>query len=305
MDLNDIRAAYSRGENVMELLRARESNAENELSAIEVAYDLQAGSYTHRFLSAEGRQFSERFGGMLASLLPAANYGTVLDAGVGEATSIIPFLHALGGSPKVYAFDTSVSRLLWARTNLQKEGFAARLFIADTAAIPLQDASIDLVVSIHSVEPNGGRELDLLSELVRVARRYVVLIEPSPEFATSEQQSRMRALGYAMGIRSALDALNVEVVKHGPWPLNANPANPAAVTILKPRGNSIRKQQRRSQKSADNKPYVSPGTLEDLIALDAGHFAPKEGLYFPSVSGLPVLRRDRAILASQLLDFHR
>ncbi|CAM5272174.1 Methyltransferase domain-containing protein OS=Lysinibacillus sphaericus OX=1421 GN=LS41612_21290 PE=4 SV=1 [Lysinibacillus sphaericus] len=67
--------------------------------------------------------------------------------------------------------------------------------------MPLANNSIDLVYTVHALEPNGGKELEALKELYRVASKYVVLVEPYYEGANSEAKERMDRLGYIKGIR--------------------------------------------------------------------------------------------------------
>lgn len=67
--------------------------------------------------------------------------------------------------------------------------------MADLFDIPLKDASVDVVYTSHSHEPNGGLEEDAIRELMRIARRAVILVEPIYELANSEAQSRMRTHG--------------------------------------------------------------------------------------------------------------
>ncbi len=302
MDVNDLREAYSEGQNVLQLLRSQSSAGSNAFSSIQLAYDLQAGSYTRASTTPEGAEFRNEFGQRLAAVLPRVPHRSVLDAGTGEGTSIIPFLNCFESVPTVYAFDASVSRIMWAQRNFSHAAMPAHLFVADTLEIPLPSDSVDLVVSIHSMEPNGGREQELLSELLRVARLHVVLVEPSPEFATTQQHARMLSHGYATEIWSAVQTSGAEVLLHEPWPLNTNPDNPAAVTILDAKSRSERMPPEARSNSSDALRYVSPRNQGPLIEIDAGYYSPSEGLVFPSVAGFPILLGEKAILATQLLD---
>ena len=56
------------------------------------------------------------------------------------------------------------------------------------------------MLTIHPIEPNRGREEAILSELLRVARRALVMIEPSYETASAEARARMERLGYVRGL---------------------------------------------------------------------------------------------------------
>jgi ubiquinone/menaquinone biosynthesis C-methylase UbiE len=69
-------------------------------------------------------------------------------------------------------------------------------FVADMAKLPLVDRSVDGVFASHALEPNHGRESELLAELLRVARRKLLLFEPSWEYANQATRSRMKKHGY-------------------------------------------------------------------------------------------------------------
>ena len=70
------------------------------------------------------------------------------------------------------------------------------LFVADMALLPLADSSVDVVFTSHALEPNHGREEQLLKELLRVARRHLLLFEPSWENADQAVRDRMVQHGY-------------------------------------------------------------------------------------------------------------
>jgi hypothetical protein len=62
----------------------------------------------------------------------------------------------------------------------------ARIFVGDLFRIPSADNSIDVTYTSHYVEPNGGREVPAIKELLRVARKEVILVEPINELAPEE-----------------------------------------------------------------------------------------------------------------------
>ena len=47
--------------------------------------------------------------------------------------------------------------------------------VGNIDSCPLSDDSIDLVYTIHALEPNGGNELNLLKELIRITRKYLFI----------------------------------------------------------------------------------------------------------------------------------
>lgn len=284
----------------MALLDAGSDEPARGFAAIQTSYDLQAGSYTAAFNTPEGARLKAAFAEALAPHVEG--YDTLLDAGVGEATTLAPVLERLGSRIEVYGFDASVSRLLWARRNLAavEGGGLSQLFVADTAEIPLQNGSIDAVLSVHSLEPNGGRETALLTELLRVAGRRLVLIEPSSIYASQNQIERMRRLGYCMDLPDVLVELGADIALHEPWPFNSNPDNAAEIIVvdIPPPGSAGE-----SRGNADDAlQLVAPVSLANLEVVDSGLYSRHDGLYFPVVAGFPILTRNEAVVATQLLD---
>ena len=82
-DTSDVTARLERGENIMAWIRGEEGVAENSLSAIEYAYDAQAGSYTAALANLQTRELKERIGARLGAQLDDCEPFSLLEAGVG------------------------------------------------------------------------------------------------------------------------------------------------------------------------------------------------------------------------------
>src|SRR5262245_45692812 len=208
-DAREIRALYDKGENITHWFQSREGTDGNSATAILYSYDAQAGSYVDALKDQAARTLKERVGQELGTLLDELAADSVIEAGVGEATSLAPVLsHMRRRPPHVLGFDMALSRLLFGRKHLTENGHRdVKLFAADLDRIPLASASIDVVLTVHAVEPNHGREEAILSELLRVARKHLVMVEPSYEFASTEGRARMDRLGYVRGLPTTLKRL--------------------------------------------------------------------------------------------------
>ena len=224
----DVRGHFAAGGNAAQRVRELNQSPENEAFGILLAYDLQAGSYV---ANAQRNPDSHRRWCEQAaeSLRPFVRPKTsILEVGCGECTTLSGVLTAMADlSLDGYGFDISWSRLAVGRDWLNAHSISANLFVADLGQIPLADDSIDVVYSSHSLEPNGGRELPLLRECLRVARTAVVLIEPLYELATEPQRGRMREHGYVRSLRAAADELACNVTDFQLLPFSPNPLNPS------------------------------------------------------------------------------
>ncbi len=288
-----MRAAYARGENAMAHARAVLGTAQNTSDATLIAYDLQAGSYTAvvRETRADNLRWCSQLADVLRPLFPAG--GSLLEVGVGEATTLSTVSRLLSPAPAtVLGFDLSWSRCSVARDWLQEEGIKAEVFVGDLFSIPLADDSVDVVYTSHSLEPNGGRETDALRELLRVARRAVVLCEPIYELGSSEAQARMRQHGYVRGLADTFRGIGAQVKECRLLPYTTNPLNPSGVVIVEKNPTSAVSPALAFRCPLTNTPLVREADV---------CFSPLTGMAYPILRGIPLLRTQHAVMASKIV----
>lgn len=286
-----MRAAYERGENTMEFARRVAGTTQNSAAATLIAYDLQAGSYVAA--TRADPQSNARWCAQLVDLLDPLLVGrtSLLEVGCGEATTLCGVLRRLTHAPThAMGFDISWSRCTVGREWLAENGASARLFVADLFEIPLEDNSVDLVYTSHSIEPNGGRETDAIRELMRVAREAVVLVEPLYEFAGEQAQARMRHHGYVRELKSAAEALGARITDYRLLDYTANPSNPSGVLVL----------HKADGTAASAPAWRCPLTHVPLGDAGDAFIAEQTGIAYPVLRGIPLLRAEHAIVASKL-----
>lgn len=296
-----MRAAHARGENVMAYARHVARSVENSPSAILIAYDLQAGSYI-----GEARRDPDgnvRWCAQLADILSplVTAQSSLLEVGCGEATTLAGVLRRLAVAPRhALGFDVSWSRCAEGRSWLSEQGTAARLFVADLFEIPLEDASIDVVYTSHSIEPNGGREEAALRELLRIARRAVVLVEPIYELASERAQARMRHHGYARRLKETAERLGGTVVEYRLLAETSNPLNPSGLVHIEKTGAGQEPAARSDMQMSGTPPWRCPLTHAPLVDLGDAFLSGDTGLAYPVLRGIPLLGVQHAIVASEL-----
>ncbi len=296
-DAREICALFARGENIIEWINAREALGRNSPSAILYSYDAQAGSYTRQLEDPGVRELKDKLGRYLAAILDELMPTSLLDAGTGEATSLVPILRHLKKQPAhVLGFDLSLSRLLCARKHLaENAGNETVLFSGSLDRIPLAPASVDVVLTVHALEPNHGYEDVILTELLRVARRHLVLVEPSYETASAEACARMDRLGYVRGIPETLKRLGFAPRRIERFPYNTNPLNEAALIVV---------DKPDPVPHADAPLFVSPISGRNLLARRDCWYCPDDGHAFPVIAGIPCLVVENSVLVSKLDAFH-
>ncbi|MCX5785931.1 MAG: class I SAM-dependent methyltransferase [Elusimicrobia bacterium] len=228
-----MRAAYARGENAMAYARQVDKTFYNSAVATLIAYDLQAGTYT-----ADARcnpETNKRWCDQLAKIIDpfVAEKSSILEVGCGEATTFAGVLRQLTNTPDcALGFDISWSRCSEGLAWLSENKVFARLFVADLFKIPLADASVDVVYTSYSLEPNGGREEEAIRELMRVSRRTVALFEPIFELAGAEAQARMKYHGYVRALKETAEHLGAKVTDYRLLNYAPNALNPSGVVLI-------------------------------------------------------------------------
>lgn len=291
--------AYERGENVTEFLQRELNTNGNTPAIIEMAYDLQAGSYIE--WDRRNRELARRCTAEIAEVLDThLHHGDrVLDVGTGELTTFTDVALQLKTEVRsLWAFDLSWSRIHLGRAfaeEMLSPALFGRLnaFVAEIGAVPLRSKSIDVTTSYHALEPNGGRERDILAELFRITRRKLILFEPSYANNSESGRARMTRLGYISDLdeharQMGATVLEVLAVKHV-----QNPENLTYAYVIVPPSAATG--------SSDQKMIFSdPGEDEPLVRLKTCLYSPNLGVSYPIIEGIPVLRTASAVLTSAL-----
>lgn len=292
--LINLRAAYARNENITRILRESAGSDINDQASILIAYDLQAGSYVAALDDPSYRKKLAQYADAVAAVLTSLGPRSVLEPGVGEATTLREVLCRLS-PPEIPALgcDLSWSRVHVGRRHLEAGRTRASLFVGEMEALPLPDDAADVVYTSHAVEPNHGREEQILAELYRVAGRYLVLFEPGYEFASGEARARMESHGYCRGLPQAARRAGWKVVEHRPLGATFNPLNPTGVLVI---------EKRTGQGKMTPPAFACPSCRGPLTLVEGVYFCAGEGLAFPTLRGVPCLARHNAVLASRFLD---
>lgn len=293
-----MRAAYERGENAMAWARAHSTRVDNLLLSTLIAYDLQAGSYvtgTRANLSYSNK-WCEQLSDLIRPYVEPGDF--VLEAGVGEATTLAGVVSAVDCPDiKALGFDISWSRIKVAQDWVKEHCVEARLFVGDLFSVPLADNSIDVIYTSHSLEPNGGREEAAIRELLRVASKAVVLIEPIYELASEQAQERMSSHGYVQELKATAEKLGASVVEYGLLNVNNNPLNPSGVVLMVKSDLVDKKIKGRGELS-----WQCPLTSTPLADQKDVFYAPQVGIAYPVMRGIPLLRQEHGVVASAMRD---
>jgi ubiquinone/menaquinone biosynthesis C-methylase UbiE len=294
-NLPALKESFAEKKNILEMLRAATGAATNDQLAIQISYDLQTGSYLKALEDPSYKQFKDAYCGEMAETIGSLQPDSILEAGIGEATTLVEVARRLTAHKSIAfsGFDISWSRCHYARRHIKKSNLGREypIFLGSLESIPLLSDSFDLVFTAHAIEPNHGREREILRELYRVAQRYVVLFEPAFEQAAPEIRARMESHSYCRG----LEQICLEegwVFRPAQTMVNQDPNNPSLVLVIE---KSLTKM---SQKSGFACPLCSG-------AVDFAHgayFCPEDGVVFPVIREIPCLLSSHAVVANKFID---
>jgi ubiquinone/menaquinone biosynthesis C-methylase UbiE len=300
LNFKKAKAVYKDGGNVTDFLKKTLNESKNTSSIIEVAYDLQSGSY--KAYAENNLNSLSMYAEEISSYLkPILNDGdNLLDVGSGELTTLSMVLKEIDNLKlSVYALDISWSRLFVGQkfyndyADYRKHNLCK--ICGDISALPFGTASIDVVTSSHALEPNGNNLKKLLEELFRVSKKYCVLFEPSYEMNSLEGRKRMDKLGYIKGIEEEVKILGGKVLDVSLLKNIDNPLNPTACYVIEVPDKELSSIVLKEILSA-------PGTDFLLERGDGFYSSSDTGLLFPIIKDIPILKFNSSILGSAYFD---
>ena len=192
-------------------------------------YDGMAGSYVKRY----NAQTHKRNEYVCRHILRPLSYSSILEVGAGELTTLAPILECSNEPHRACALDLSQKRLLAGREFAKHMEIPITIVAGTGTTLPFPNSSFDVVFTSHCLEQMERYKKQIIAELCRVARRYVVMIEPSYELGGIRQKLHTLTRGYVRGIPKTVDSLGHSLCEHYLIPFNSNPRNKSALHMIK------------------------------------------------------------------------
>lgn len=288
--LKAIKEVYESGGNIIQFLKKNENDL-NTPEMILVSYDFQSGAYIRGV--KKNLHYNDKYTAAVAQTIVGlgARFDSLLEAGVGEATTLANVVQKLPKRPKqIFGFDISWSRVRYAFEYLKKKHIRNSLvFVGDLFNIPLANNSIDIVYTSHSIEPNCGKEKEALQELMRITKKYLILLEPAYEFADTDARKRMEAHGYITNLYDSAMELGLNVVEHRLFDVSRNPMNPTGLIIIK--------KEPIVHKLVRNQ-LVCPLTKAPLRLINGSYFSKDSLLVYPVIDKVPCLLVENSVIGT-------
>jgi len=282
---------YKNGENISKLMREDLNSKYNSSEIIEMSYELQSNTYiksmrNKEVLNTKKKYCKELFKTINDLFVPMS----ILEAGIGEATTFSEVIRHFSENTRCYGFDLSWSRVSYANKWLKYKNIKnCNLCTGNLLDIPFGKNSIDIVYTSHSIEPNRGKEREILKELYRVCKNYLILLEPAYELTTDENRRRMDSHGYCKNLKLTAEELGYKIIRYELFKYFGNEENPTALII-------IEKNDKRYN-SKIKTPFADPIFKTELIKDKDCFYSPESMSIFPIVNDIPCLRKENKILA--------
>ncbi len=296
-NLSKIKEIYNKGGNIIKYLKNLKNSSENDVMDILISYDFQAGSYIK--IANNNPEYIQNYTGALSSYINnLGHFESIIEVGVGEATTLIPVIQKLHTKPAdILGLDISLSRILFAKKYaIQNNVTDITFFVSDLFSIPLKDNSIDIVFTSHAIEPNGGKEKEALKELYRITKKYLILLEPIYEFATEKGKERMTEMGYIKNLYQTAINLGHKVILYKEFDFVINNLNPTGILII---------EKKIDLSTSNTVDLVCPLSNTELIQHNNCYmYSSSSLLAYPIIKNIPILLSGNAIIATHLSEFN-
>ncbi len=311
--MKTLKSLYQKNTNIMKHLRDANNSEENDSTAILYSYDLQSGAYRHCYYHATHnrahfnnqpitipfQEFYQRYGEKIAEVLDRLGYDSILEVGTGEAVTLANVVRKLA-KPNVVirGIDISYSRIGYGNIFLAEQGITGdvNLGVGNMFELPFEDNSFDIVFTSHCIEPNTKRAQEAITELYRVARRTLVLIEPSYVLGNEATKKHMLENAYCIDLYDTIIKMELNVTEHRLFEIGTYNNQAALIVITKDIDMEI--------PQFESKPgWACPVCKTPLLKEDGHYFCGECFLIFPVIKNIPCLLRENGILGSKFPEF--
>ena len=221
-------------------------------------------------------------------------YGSLMEVGAGELTTLVPVAQHLNDpTVEIHASELSWSRCYVGRTFAASNQVAiSTLATGSVTKLPYATNSIDIVYTHYCLEELSGFQKQALSELMRVARSYVFLIEASYELGLPAQRRKLRNRHWNMELVSSIKKLGFKLVHHELIPNCTDALHHGALFILQ------KDPQSTDAPRTGPNVFACPICKAALTTDGIVYMCKTCQRVFPILDGIPVFTMDNAIIAS-------
>jgi len=220
-----------------------------------------------------------------------------IEIGAGELTFITP-IAAMLKNVTFSALDLSWSRL-YVGLSFAKEFDVhfEHIVMGSAENLPFPEKSFDIVVTNHCLEQIRGNMKHIISELYRISRKALILLEPSADLGNWLVKQQLRMNQRVRGIKKTIDSLGYNVERYEWFPYSRSYTNRTGIYIIKRNTNGIQYSI-----PYTNTFYICPICKRELKTHNFILFCDQCGKSYPVIKNIPCLTDSSGILTSRLSD---
>ena len=221
----------------------------------------------------------------------------LIEIGAGELTTI----SSLKTFFKNKNIDIHASELSWSRINLGQKFFSKRnikfasLSVASMLQLPYKDNSFDCVLTHYALEELTGYQEKAIRELVRISKKYVIIIEASFELGNKHQKRKLFNRNWNLEIIPSIKSNNWRLIKHSLVPYCHDPYHHGAIHIIEKDKVALDI----SKNKFKNDIFCCPSCNGKIEHVKSFFKCAECFVVYPSLENIPIFLTDKGIIASK------
>jgi len=307
-EVKEVVDAFKKGDNILGFFREKNGSDENTIDSILISYDLQAGEYRNKYYNAfndralingnrcpmKKIEYEKIKNEYMASIIDRFEYSSILEVGVGEATTLGGVSANLKNRDVIIkGIDISVSRIAYGNLFLKENNYdKPELLVADMFKMPFENNAFDVVYTFNTIGDFTSNGKEAIEELIRITNKYLILIEYSYELGNEETKKRIEEHSFCKNLMGCIDELGLKVIEHKLFD----------VTVYNNQSSIIIIDKQSSSESKKTVKYCCPECKENLVTSKGNYFCNECKVVYPIIDNIPCLINKYGILYSKCLD---
>lgn len=156
---------------------------------------------------------------------------------------------------------------------------------------------MDIVYTVEAVQLNTDREKEIIRELYRVTRGYLILMEASYDLGSKAAREHMEEHGFSQNIYKSVKELGYNILYYDLLPDSCCPeTDPEALLIIK-------KDRTEENDVHMNEMWRCPVTGAPLTEYKDSFWSEESMLAYPIIKDIPILLESSAVVATKYNNF--
>tara|TARA_B100000989_G_scaffold83679_1_gene59972 strand:+ start:4326 stop:5198 length:873 start_codon:yes stop_codon:yes gene_type:complete len=278
LNIKKLKKLYKKNININQYLKKEKKI--NKTNIIKISYDIQTGSYIKAFNYRKSYKILKP----MIKELKSINFKSLFDFGCGELTNFFTIVKNIDTKNKnFYANDLSFSRIQHGKKFLKnKISIKLTCFANNSTKLPMPDDSIDVVTTIHAIEPNKKDASKILKELWRISRKKLILLEPNNRLTDKMSENKRKIINkrfkkhnYVLNLEDKIKKItpNYKVIEIKD---QFNAFNPASLFIVS-----------KNSKKKNKLNFLNPNNNRDVLKNNSNFcFSENTGELFPIIDDI-------------------